>query len=417
MGKRQQSRAQVDEDGRLVLPADVTARYGLKPGTSVCIDEAESGFRLRRPTTHLAKVYVEPTNQCNLACRTCIRNTWDEPMGEMDDATFARIVEGLQALSPPPTVILSGFGEPLSHPNIVAMVTEAKSLGTRVELITNGTLLTGNLSRRLIAAGLDLLWVSLDGARPESYADGRLGAALPEVLTNVARFRDARRLSHSPTPQIGIVFVAMKRNIADLPALLRLGRRLRATRYLVTNVLPYTDDMQAEVLYTRALSAFTYIRSQWVPHLSLPRTDFNQATCRPFYQVINGGQNVSFARHNLGGANDHCPSLESGTIAIGWDGSASPCLPLLHNHVSYLHQRRRVSRRYVIGNVTQRELSTLWNDPDHLAFRQRVQDFDFSPCTFCGGCELAEANEEDCLGNGFPTCGGCLWAQGVIQCP
>ena len=269
----------------------------------------------------------------------------------------------------------------------------------------------------MIAAGLDLLWVSLDGARPESYADVRLGAALPEVLTNVARFRDARRLSHSPTPQIGIIFVAMKRNIADLPALLRLGRRLRATRYLVTNVLPYTDDMQAEVLYTRALSAFTYIRSQWVPHLSLPRTDFNQATCRPFYQVINGGQNVSFARHNLGGANDHCPFLESGTIAIGWDGSASPCLPLMHNHVSYLHQRRRVSRRYVIGNVTQRELSTLWNDPDHLAFRQRVQDFDFSPCTFCGGCELAEANEEDCLGNGFPTCGGCLWAQGVIQCP
>jgi hypothetical protein len=30
---------------------------------------------------------------------------------------------------------------------------------------------------------------------------------------------------------------------------------------------------------------------------------------------------------------------------------------------------------------------------------------------------MSEANEEDCFGNGFPTCGGCLWAQGVLQCP
>jgi hypothetical protein len=28
-----------------------------------------------------------------------------------------------------------------------------------------------------------------------------------------------------------------------------------------------------------------------------------------------------------------------------------------------------------------------------------------------------ERYEEDCYGNTFPACGGCLWAQGVIQCP
>jgi MoaA/NifB/PqqE/SkfB family radical SAM enzyme len=30
----------------------------------------------------LNKVYVEPTNRCNLICVTCIRNSWDEPFGE-----------------------------------------------------------------------------------------------------------------------------------------------------------------------------------------------------------------------------------------------------------------------------------------------------------------------------------------------
>lgn len=42
---------------------------------------------------------------------------------------------------------------------------------------------------------------------------------------------------------------------------------------------------------------------------------------------------------------------------------------------------------------------------------------DYSPCHVCGGCQLLEKNEEDCYGNTFPACGGCLWAQGVIQCP
>ena len=42
-----------------------------------------------------------------------------------------------------------------------------KTLDAKVELITNGTLLTQGMSKELIAAGLDMLWISLDGATPE----------------------------------------------------------------------------------------------------------------------------------------------------------------------------------------------------------------------------------------------------------
>ena len=45
----------------------------------------------------LAKLYIEPTNQCNMRCRTCIRNVWDEALGKMSDAVFDRIIEGLRA--------------------------------------------------------------------------------------------------------------------------------------------------------------------------------------------------------------------------------------------------------------------------------------------------------------------------------
>ncbi len=297
------------------------------------------------------------------------------------------------------------------------MVGQARALGSSVELITNGTLLTHDLSRGLVSAGLDVLWVSLDGATPESYADIRLGAALPQVLDNLSGFHDVRPPADCPRPEIGIAFVAMKRNIADLPTLLRLGGRLGASRFMVSNVLPYTVQMCAEVLYGRSLNDDLYVPSRWAPHISLPKMDWDETTREPLYRVMRSHRSVTLAGAHLGHASDRCPFIESSVAAIGWDGSLSPCLPLLHNHTSYLNERERFSRRYIVGHVGERDLHELWNQLDYLAFRERVQKFDFAPCTLCGGCDLAEANEEDCFGTPFPTCGGCLWGQGVIQCP
>jgi MoaA/NifB/PqqE/SkfB family radical SAM enzyme len=409
--------AEVDEQGRLVFPAELVSRYGLKPGARLRIDEETNSVRLHRPVSHLAKIYIEPTNRCNITCRTCMRNTWDEPMGMMREETFARIIEGLRAIGSNSTIMFAGIGEPLFHPRIVEMVSRAKALGANVELITNGTLLTNECSHQLVDAGLDVLWVSLDGATPESYADVRLGAALPEVIENLAYFRTIRKGFYQPKPEIGIAFVAMKRNIDDLPKVIALGRSVGATRFFVSNVLPYTSEMREEILYTRTLKDIAYLSSVWLPRLTLPKVDINESTREAFFSALRSGCSVTFAGNNLSGANDVCTFVESGAMAIGWDGSVSPCPPLLHNHTTFLRARKRILRRHIIGNVAERDLTDLWNDPDYVAYRERVQGFAFPPCTFCGGCELLDANEEDCLGNHFPVCGGCLWAQGVIACP
>ena len=237
---------EVDADGRLVLPAEVAERLGLMPGATVHV-ELNGQTLLARQTIHrLSKVYIEPTTACNLACRTCVRNVWDEPMGQMSGDTFARIAAGIEALSLPLKVFFGGFGEPLFHPGIIEMVRQAKARGAFVELITNGTLLDENRSRQLIAAGLDRLWVSLDGATPESYTDVRLGAALPTVIANVERFRSLRPTAVMPTPEIGIVFVAMERNYHDLPDVLRLARKLGATRFMVATCCPIRPKCAAK---------------------------------------------------------------------------------------------------------------------------------------------------------------------------
>ena len=407
------------------MPPELANRYGLMPGATTLLGKELHGLHLRLPVTHLAKVYIEATNRCNLTCVTCIRHSWNEPLGEMSSEVFARIIDNLRHFPSPPDIFFGGLGEPLSHPNIVDMVRQAKSLGSSVELITNATLLKESLAGQLIDAGLDKLWVSIDGATPESYKDVRLGAALPEVLENLREFRRIRYAKHFYAesldlllkPQLGIVFVAMKRNIADLPSVLNLASQLGAMHFLVTNVLPYTPEMQEEILYSRALTAATYRSTPWLRYVNLPRMDMSPATRDAFYQVMRGDQSLSIAGGNLRESGNRCPFIEKGAMALRWDGDASPCLALLHDHQAYLYRYERSIKHHAVGNVLKQDIRAIWEKPDYLSFRNRLREFNFSPCIFCGGCDFFLSNQEDCIGSPVPTCGGCLWAQGIIQCP
>ncbi len=173
MNPKQLLNAIVDPDGRLILPEKMIEKYHLVPGTQIHIEEGINEFHVLRPIEQVAKIYIEVTNMCNLDCVTCMRNIWDEPLGRMSQATFKTILDGISQITPRPKVFFGGLGEPLVHSNIIDMVTEVKKLGSHVELITNGVLLSENMIVQLTKAGLDILWVSLDGASPESYEDVR----------------------------------------------------------------------------------------------------------------------------------------------------------------------------------------------------------------------------------------------------
>jgi len=435
----------IEETGNIVLPAEIAARYGLNQGRKTRIRCNNDKIEVKAPLTHLRKVYIEPTNQCNLDCVTCIRHSWDEPMGTMSSETFSRIMDGLDACSPKPDIFFGGLGEPLSHPHIVDMVRDAKRAGATVELITNGTLLTPSLSMHLIQAGLDRLWVSLDGATPESYMDVRLGAALPNVLANLNEFQNIRRARYGLQPfnlqldasvlnmktfdlevksidlqlkpQLGIVFVAMKRNIADLPAVLKIAQQLGALHFLVTNVIPYTPQMEKEMLYTGSLTNSFYGISSSRSFVDFPKMDIYPATKEAICHILGGDYSVRMAGGNLGQNGNRCPFLDKGAMVFRWDGDAGPCLALLHNHKMYFNNYERSIKRHVAGSVLNQSVLQIWNHPEYLAFRKRLDEFAFSPCIYCAGCEFFESNQEDCHGSPTPACGGCLWAQGVIQCP
>ena len=363
----------------------------------------------------LLKVYVEPTTACNLNCRTCVRNAWDEPIGVMEWATYEALMGGLADFPEVQTVAFAGLGEPLLHPRFVDMVRLAHRRGLRTEMTTNALLLTPELARGLLEAGLDQLVVSIDGASAEAFGDVRTGASLRTVMSNVRLLWELYEPNPQPPVRIGIEFVAMKRNVHELPELQSVATRIGASFVLVSNVLPYTAELESEVLYNLKATAYAGRGAPMTPMWILPRMDWSAQTEKALARVMRTQANVSVLDMDLNGRNSYCPFVNAGALALGWDGRVSSCPPLLHSYPCYIMGRQKEMQRYEVGRLPEQRLREVWEEPAYMAFRQRVRDFDFPPCTDCA-CDLAEKNVEDCYGNAFPVCGDCLWARGVIRC-
>lgn len=410
MAKR---RIEVDPEGRLCIPPDLARKYGIEAGRELFLEEGQDRFLINSPVERLARIYVEPTSRCNLTCSTCIRNSWSEEMGEMQASTFSKILETIEEIDPVPELFFGGFGEPLSHPDILDMIREAKGRGARVELISNGVMLDAGVAATLVELEVDRIWISIDGASPESYEDVRLGNELPRIKANLHELRQIKYRYPGVLPRLGITFVAMERNIQDLAAVARLTYELGGDTLHVSNLLPHTDEKRADILYRQRLDNWTN-RGERV---LLPRMDANDRVWREYRELLRRYELHELTPNEFIRPMNSCPFIEKGSVAVRFDGKVSPCLPLLHSNTNYLKTLSRETRATFFGSLHESTLVEVWQDPEYVAFRKRVMEFDFAPCTACASCELAESNQEDCFGSVPVSCGGCLWAQGFVQCP
>ncbi len=371
------------------------------------------------PCDPLTKLYIEPTTACNLDCVMCVQRAWNEPIGAMALADYALLMDQVRAFDRPPRIHLSGYGEPTAHPHFLDLVALAKATGAAVELTTNGTRLDDATVDALLELDLDRLVVSLDGVSAAHYESIRERASFERVVGSLRRLRRRRiqmRGRHG-NPQLVLAFVAMRDNVADLGKLPWLAAHLGAWNVVVSNVVPHSPLLEEQILYKQALRSCTFRASRWVPDVSLPKLDLQGGALDAVQETFASRASVSLLGASLSRRNDYCQFAHEGYAAVRWDGAVSPCLSLLHNHPEYIHGRRKDVTHHAFGNVRETPLRVLWEGDAFRRFRADLRAFHFSPCTTCGGCERFPANYEDCTGNGFPTCGGCLWAQGFVQCP
>jgi len=114
------------------------------------------------------------TYKCNLACRFCYAgcNCTVNPTGsndELDLKGFKKIIDTIYTKARVPSISFTG-GEPTLRKDILLGCTEyAKSLGMRVNLITNGTLINEQYAKDLKSAGLDSAQVSIEGVTEETH--------------------------------------------------------------------------------------------------------------------------------------------------------------------------------------------------------------------------------------------------------
>ena len=361
----------------------------------------------------LEKIYIEPTNTCNLNCSTCIRNIWDEPDSFMSKVTFVNILKHINEISPIPSVFFGGYGEPLNHPDIFEMINKLKNNNIKVELITNGILLTKKVAELLIDIGLDRIWVSIDGSTPENYLDIRLGSNLPLILSHLKTLQRLKDIKKSVSPGLGVAFVALKRNIYELPKVMDIAVDIGADEFSISNVLPYTPELNRQILYENFIGSSNFMQNN--SNSIIPPMEIDTATL----DLINNktkkfsGKNCSDASLNYN--IEKCPFIDKKSTSIRSDGSLSPCLPLMHRHKIFIENNYRIIEPYTVGNINQKTLLQVWNDFNYIEHRKCIADFDFF-CSSCTACFYDDFNNFDCFSNGS-VCGGCLWAMGLIRCP
>jgi MoaA/NifB/PqqE/SkfB family radical SAM enzyme len=176
-------------------------------------------------------VHLDITNSCNTDCVTC----WDHSphlsqppppawkRRKADPAQLRMLVDDIQSLGGLAAVIVSGMGEPFTHPGVYDILADLKRRGLHVTVITN--LLAADADR-IIDLGIDSLLIGIHGASEATYLDFH-PAWNPDhwrrLHVTLERFAAAgRRDKH--------VQVICRTNAHELTAMVEQAHRYRASR-------------------------------------------------------------------------------------------------------------------------------------------------------------------------------------------
>ncbi|MEU4620040.1 radical SAM protein [Actinoplanes sp. NPDC023801] len=314
-----------------------------------------------------AHLQLEVTSACNLRCTMCLvryRPPVNKLAGAMAPELYHRLVEDV----PLRQLTLQGLGEPLLSPYLPEMIEAAVRRGIRVGFNTNATLLNRRRAVELVASRVDWLHVSLDGATAGAYEAIRDGADFDTVIANLAGLVQEKRAAGSATPWIRVVFVAMRDNVAELPALVRLLSRIGVDELRVQNLSHSFDDTDPAGRYDE-IRTFTAGQALWTGD-DLARAEAAFAEAR----LVAAGENV---RLRLPRFNDQ----GGGGCTWPWDaayitsaGVVQPCCMVMGDD--------RVS----LGDLNEAGFPEIWRGAAYRDFRRRLAGDD--PPEVCRGCSL-----------------------------
>ena len=189
-------------------------------------------------------LYLETTNRCDSKCQTCARtfNTV-EPPRDLTLAELKRIVDQFPVLD---RVVLHGIGEPLLNRELFPMIKYLKAKGTTVLFNSDAITLTPPRARELIESGLDEYRVSMDAATRETFLRIRGVDRFDRVVGNVQMLVELQRALERSIPRVSLWFTAMRANLEELPAFLRLASKIGVAEVYVQRLVFYGQGLAVQ---------------------------------------------------------------------------------------------------------------------------------------------------------------------------
>ena len=319
------------------------------------------------------ELQVEVTGACNLRCRMCLvsyRTALGRTSGSMDLATFKALVDELPELE---VVTMQGLGEPLLAPDFFPMLEYLAERGIRTGFNTNGTLLTRERAERLVQLGVEWLHVSLDGATAGTYETIRRGSRLELVQENVRGLVRAVREAGAEKPTLELVFVAMRRNLHELSAVVRLAAAWGVPAVWVQNLSHSFTDTDPAGTY-REIREYVEAEALWADGVPEAAEAFAAA------RAVADDLGVALRLPRL---EERDLGREAGTPGCSWpfqssyvthDGKVQPCCAVMGQD------------RAVLGDARESGFARVWGNDAYGAFRARLLTDD--PPAVCAGCSL-----------------------------
>lgn len=167
-------------------------------------------------------IQLEPTTACNLACITCPHEDYIKRAKHLTLDEFIRVFDQIK----PEKITLSGFGEPFSNPRLPDMVRYAKDRGASVNTTSNMTLINDKLAERIVECGLDLIKVSIDAARAETYKTIRGEDCHQKIVDGIRMITAIKKRKNINHPSIRFNFVVQGANFREMADLVDLAHEI-----------------------------------------------------------------------------------------------------------------------------------------------------------------------------------------------
>jgi radical SAM protein with 4Fe4S-binding SPASM domain len=278
------------------------------------------------------RLWLEPTNICNIRCEMCPNPLIPEDQkGKMDFRLFRKIIDEVHPFIN--ELYMFHRGESLLHRELPDMIRYAKNRGLMVKLNTNATILSESSSRALLTSGLDLISFSVDGYEKDVFERIRVGAHFYSVVRNIRAFMRLKRDGGYVRP---------------------------LTQIEIMEFLAYSDTDIKE----RRKAFFC----------SFEGLAFDRVILRKPHNV---GGNISLTKaQGYKVKNEHyfqC-SFPWYSLTVHWNGNVCPC-------------PRDFMGDLVVGNVGTTDIADIWNNDEMVALRKSILDKDFDSQACCTNCD------------------------------